>query len=164
MHCRRDESYLKVNVEETLAHDRDGVSKNERVDHHTLARRGPRMGLQQELRQFLGLVDEWPTIEVPFGHPRRHNRSVQSPIVAMGADNVITKNRGNDAPWDLLLIPGFCINMFIAEHISQIPGLDDENTPSARKPESDRTMLFEGLSQPAIVDFVLAQIAPEAQQ
>lgn len=156
--------YLKVNIEETLAHDRDGVSKNERVDHDPLASGGTRLGLQQELHQFSRLVNEWSAIKVMFGHAGLHDRSVESPVVPMRANNVVTQKRGHDAPWDLLLIPGFSIDMFIAEQISQIGGLDDENTPSACKPESDGTMLFERLSQPAIIDFALAQVAPEAQQ
>lgn len=82
----------------------------------------------------------------------------------MTIDNIITDQRRNHAPGDLLLAPSLGIHVFVPKHIHQVLRARCEDVPSSGEPDLDGAVFLERFAQPAVVDGVLAHVTPETEQ
>lgn len=82
----------------------------------------------------------------------------------MTIDNIISNQRRNHAPGDFLLAPSLGIHVFVPKHIYQVQWARCEDVPSSGKPDLDGTVFFERFAQPAVIDSVLAHVAPETEE
>lgn len=78
----------------------------------------------------------------------------------MGINDVITNQRSNDTPRDLLLTPSFGINILMPEHVNQELRPRGEDIPPSCEPDIHGAVFLQRLSEPAVVDVVLAHVAP----
>lgn len=82
----------------------------------------------------------------------------------MTIDNIIPDQRRNHAPGDLLLAPSLGIHVFVPKHIHQVLRTRCEDVPSSGEPDLNGAVFFERFAQPAVVNGVLAHVAPETEE
>lgn len=152
----------EIQIQKVRPHNVDGVLLHQRIHQDALSPRR-RLLLQQAIHQPARLLQQQTSVEALLLHPGLHDRRVQPPLLAVRVDDVVADQAGNHRPGDLDLAAGFSVQLLVAEHVRQEVGAGDEDAPLAGEPEQRGAVVLQGLAQPALVDFVLAHGAPEAQ-
>lgn len=82
--------------------------------------------------------------------------------VSNGVDDIIAYKGGNHTPRNLFLSASFGIDILVAENVHEELGSSSEHIPASGEPNLGCAVLFLGLSEPSVEDFILSHVSPEA--
>lgn len=173
----RDNTYLKVGLEEALGQIRQSISLQQRrqenavvvvVDVFVVAVSRKLqlllLLLEQQADQGVGVPADGGDGEIPL-QARLEDGLVEAPIRAVGADDIVACVLRNDAVGDLLLVAALVVlGVFVPEDLGDEGGAGDEDVPAGCEEDLDGAVLLQGAGEVLFVQVDLVEVVPEQRQ